>query len=235
MMSYANRGGVIPLAWVFSALCVLFAAVAAHAQVTDRQPHPPRAEAIDNRYNQGHYYPRRGAVVRTLPPGYRRYFHRGRALYYYDGVWYAPGRRGFVVVRPPIGMYVSALPSYYTTVWLGGVPYHYADDTVYRWEAGTDTYQVVLPPSGADRAAQVPPAGPAEPASDSFFAYPNDGQTSEQQAADRYECHAWSKNQTGFDPTEPGGGVAADQNKTKRSEYDRAVSACLEARRYSVR
>lgn len=234
-MSYANRGGVIPLAWVFSALCVLFAAVAAHAQVTDRQPHPPRTEATDNRYNHGHYYPRRGAVVRTLPPGYRRYFHRGRALYYYDGVWYAPGRRGFVVVRPPIGMYVSALPSYYTTVWLGGVPYHYADDTVYRWEAGTDTYQVVLPPSGADRAAQVPPAGPAEPASDSFFAYPNDGQTSEQQAADRYECHAWSKNQTGFDPTEPGGGVAADQNKTKRSEYDRAVSACLEARRYSVR
>jgi hypothetical protein len=220
---------------IFSALFLLFAAVSAHAQATDRHSHPPRAEAVDNRSNRGHYYPRRGAMVRTLPPGYRPYFHRGRPLYYYDGIWYAPGRRGFVVVRPPIGMYVSVLPRYHSTVWLGGVPYHYADDAFYRWEPATDTYQVVPPPPGVDRLADVAPAAPAEPAGDSFFAYPNDGQTSEQQAADRYECHAWSKNQTGFDPTEPGGGVAADQNRPKRTEYDRAMSACLEARRYSVR
>src|ERR1700691_5659513 len=98
-------------------------------------------------------------------------------------------------------MYVSVLPRYHSTVWLGGVPYHYADDAFYRWEPATDTYQVVPPPPGVDRLADVAPAAPAEPAGDSFFAYPNDGQTSEQQAADRYECHAWSKNQTGFDPT----------------------------------
>jgi hypothetical protein len=220
---------------IFSALFLLFAAVSAHAQATDRHSHPPRAEAVDNRSNRGHYYPRRGAMVRTLPPGYRPYFHRGRPLYYYDGIWYAPGRRGFVVVRPPIGMYVSVLPRYHSTVWLGGVPYHYADDAFYRWEPATDTYQVVPPPPGVDRLADVAAAAPAEPAGDSFFAYPNDGQTSEQQSADRYECHAWSKNQTGFDPTEPGGGVAADQNNSKRTEYDRAMSACLEARRYSVR
>lgn len=33
------------------------------------------------------------------------------------------------------------------------------------------------------------------------FAYPNGGQSQEQQAADRFQCHQWSVSQTGFDPT----------------------------------
>jgi hypothetical protein len=235
MMNSQHRDRVIPSARILSALLVLFGAVSVYAQAIDRHPAPLRAQAVDYRFNHGHYYPRRGAVVRTLPPGYRPYFYRGNRLYYYDGVWYAPGRRGFVIVRPPIGMYVPVLPRYYNTVWLGGIPYHYADDTFYRWEPATDTYEVVSAPPGADRPAALPPVVPAEPASDSFYAYPQDGQTSEQQAADRYECHGWSKNQTGFDPTEPGGGVAPDQNRSKRSDYDRAMGACLEARHYTVR
>ena len=33
------------------------------------------------------------------------------------------------------------------------------------------------------------------------FAYPNLGQSEEQQSRDRFECHQWSVSQTGFDPT----------------------------------
>lgn len=33
------------------------------------------------------------------------------------------------------------------------------------------------------------------------FAYPNVGQTEEEQSRDRFECHQWSVSQTGFDPT----------------------------------
>ncbi len=33
------------------------------------------------------------------------------------------------------------------------------------------------------------------------FAYPNVGQSEEQQSRDRFECHQWSVTQTGFDPT----------------------------------
>jgi len=200
MMNCPNPDRFLLSAGMLSALFVLSAAVSAHA--SDRQLHPARAEAVDNRYNHGAHDPRLGAVVRTLPP---------------------------------IGMHVPMLPRYHNTVWLGGVPYHYADETFYRWETGTDTYEVVSAPAGADRLAVPPPAVPAEPPNDPIYAYPQDGQTSEQQAADRYECHAWSKNQTGFDPAEPGGGVAPDQNKSKRSGYDRAMSACLEARHYTVR
>jgi hypothetical protein len=33
------------------------------------------------------------------------------------------------------------------------------------------------------------------------FAYPNAGQSEQQQSKDRYECHQWAVSQTGFDPT----------------------------------
>lgn len=33
------------------------------------------------------------------------------------------------------------------------------------------------------------------------FAYPNGGQSQEQQAQDRFQCHQWAVSQTGFDPT----------------------------------
>lgn len=36
------------------------------------------------------------------------------------------------------------------------------------------------------------------------FAYPNAGQSQQQQQADSYQCHQWAVSQTGFDPTQPG-------------------------------
>ena len=50
------------------------------------------------------------------------------------------------------------------------------------------------------RAAPPPP-------SDDLFIYPQNGQSSEQQASDKYECHQWAVGQTGFDPTQAGGGL----------------------------
>jgi hypothetical protein len=35
------------------------------------------------------------------------------------------------------------------------------------------------------------------------FIYPTKGQSPEQQSRDRYECHTWAVQQTGFDPTRP--------------------------------
>ena len=34
-----------------------------------------------------------------------------------------------------------------------------------------------------------------------LFIYPKDGQSAEQQQKDRYECHVWAAEQTGFDPS----------------------------------
>jgi opacity protein-like surface antigen len=78
------------------------------------------------------------------------------------------------------------------------------------------------------------PAPPPGQAAGGISISPKNGQTLQQQASDRYACHSWAKNQTGFDPTRPGGGVAQNEEASRRSEYRRAISACLEGRGYTV-
>jgi hypothetical protein len=62
-----------------------------------------------------------------------------------------------------------------------------------------------------------------------LYVYPAGGQSAQQLADDRYACHTWSVDQTGFDPTLGAGSV--DQ----ADAYARAMTACLEARNYVVR
>jgi hypothetical protein len=63
---------------------------------------------------------------------------------------------------------------------------------------------------------------------------PKFGQTQEQLAADRADCQRWAKGQTGFDPTQYGGGVEPSDYNTRRQQYGRATAACLEGHGYSV-
>jgi hypothetical protein len=193
-----------------------------------------RGQVLDNRYNHGHYYPARGAVVRELPGGYRPYFFHNEHYYFAGGVWYHAGPGGFLVVGPPVGLFIATLPAFYTTLWFGGVPYYYANDVYYQWNAPQNGYVVVDPPAGADQPGAAP-AGPGPAPADNVYIYPRNGQTADQQAADRFECHDWAKNQTGFDPTQPGGGVPPGDGGSKREQYQRAMGACLEARGYSVK
>jgi hypothetical protein len=185
-----------------------------------------RGQVLDSRYNHGHYYPALGASVRVLPEGYRPFYFRGSPFYFYGGVWYAPGGPGFLVVRPPFGLVISVLPPYYSTVWIDGLPYYYANDVYYTWDPAQNGYAVVAPPANADQPSSAPPGAPSG-AADNLIIYPKNGQTPDRQAADRYECHNWAKGQTGFDPTQPGGGA--------RSPYDRAMAACLTGRGYEVK
>jgi hypothetical protein len=194
-------------------------------------PRDARGYVLDARYGHNHYYPPRGYAVSVLPRGYVTVHYHGGPYYYHAGVWYRPYGPRFVVVRPAVGLFVPFLPSFYTTVWFGGVPYYYADDVYYAYRPGRG-YEVVNPPGGA--AAQGTTTAPSSTASD-LFIYPKNGQSEEQQAKDKYECHSWAVNQSGFDPTQPLGGVAEDQAAAKRQDYQRARQACLEARGYSVK
>jgi hypothetical protein len=223
--------------WI-SGLWVLALAGIATSFAEDRghaeRAYAPRGQVLDNRYNHGQYYPPRGAVVRDLPGGYRPYVYGGQRFYFSSGIWYAPGAYGFVVTRPPFGLFVTVLPPFYSTVWFGGAPYYYANDVYYQWRPDMNGYVVAPPPPGADQPGDAPPA-PA-PAGDDFYVYPRGGQTPEQQSADRYECHGWARTQTGFDPTQPGGGAPpGGPSGAGRDQYQRAITACLEARGYSVR
>ncbi|MDF1576912.1 MAG: DUF6515 family protein [Desulfurivibrionaceae bacterium] len=182
---------------------------------------------FDKRYSHNRSYPKPGLRVRELPRGSRYLPYRRNHFYYQGGSWYRPVRDGFTVIIPPPGLVVSALPPYYTTIWVRGAPYYYAYGVYYVWRPDEGVYVVTEPPPESEVDEQPPMA-------EQLFIYPKAGQDDEQQASDRYECHSWSVEQTGFDPTRPGGNVPPEQHPDKRRDYQRAMKACLEARDYSV-
>ncbi len=197
-------------------------------QVRQEVRHDARGYVLDNRYNHNHYYPPRGYVVAGVPRGATIVRRGGVPYYFHEGIWYRPSGPRFVVVAPPVGLFVSTLPPFYTTVWWRGVPYYYADDTYYVWRPERHGYVVSEPPSESEVTPQAAGGG-------DLFIYPKNGQSEEQQAKDRYECHSWGSQQTGFDPTQSSGGVPESQAAAKRADYQRAMTACLEARGYSVK
>jgi hypothetical protein len=102
----------------------------------------------------------------------------------------------------------------------------------YNWQPDQNGYAVVDPPENADAPSPPPDTSQQAPQQD-LIIYPKNGQSKDQQAADQFECHMWAKGQTGFDPTQPGGGAQGGASMS-RSNYDRAMSACLQARGYQV-
>jgi hypothetical protein len=184
-------------------------------------------EFHDTRYHLDHYYPARGTRSGVLPND-RVIINRGGDRFYYSGgVWYRQSAGGYVVVHPPYHVFVPLLPPFYTTIWIGGFPYYYANDAYYVWRPDQGQYEVVPPPDDSGATTQPPPSSP------DVFVYPKNNQTDAQQAQDKYECHKWAAAQSGFDPVQNTGGVAPDQSK--RLEYQGAMGSCLEGRGYSVK
>ena len=223
--------------WVRLGSVLIALAVLGSAGAPAEEHGRPRARApehYDARFRHDHYYPDRGAFVAGVPGRPYVYERPGGRFYYSGGTWYAPRGPSFVVVAAPVGVFVPVLPPFYTTVWFGGVPYYYANDTYYAWSEAQDGYQVIDPPADIQAATTEAPQPPL-PHEDELYVYPQNGQSAEQQATDKYECHKWAYSQTGFDPTQAGGGVAPDQTVARGEEYRRAIRACLEGRGYSVR
>ena len=169
------------------------------------------------------HYPSHGTVIQVLPPAHRIVTYRGSRYMFWEGVWYRPSGSRFVVIAPPIGIVVPVLPIGYLSLWIGGTRYYYANDVYYLPDP--HGYVVVERPAGA-------PAYPEDDAADTahpLFVYPRQGQSEAQQADDRYECHRWARDQTGFDPSR------AEPDAAAHADYDRAMTACLEGRGYTVR
>ena len=204
-----------------------------------RQPPPPGPPPGGGQYRQPpppgqppprQYYPPRGSYYHGPPRGSSVVFYGGVNYYYGGGAWYRPYGPSYVVVAPPFGVVVPALPPYYATVWVGGAPYYYANEIYYAPVPGG--YMVVEAPKASPA---PPPVGPEMPSEAKVFIYPNQGQDEKQQADDRYDCHRWAVSQTGYDPTQPPPGLTPDQSSQKRADYRRAMGACLEGRGYTVK
>ncbi|MGO9138621.1 MAG: hypothetical protein ACLP9S_04855 [Syntrophales bacterium] len=131
----------------------------------------------------------------------------------YWGWWWAP----WAVIGS-----AAVLAPYYAPYYYG--PYYYAP--------------YYAPPSVVIREqpqVYVQPAPSAQPSTERLFVYARQGQSEELQAKDRYECHSWAVSQTHYDPTQPVGGMSQAQLNQIRSNYQRAIGACLDGRGYTTR
>ncbi len=129
-----------------------------------------------------------------------------------------PGpRMGAPVPGPYVGpRHGPGLPSDARALWIAGALYFVAAGTYYLWSAERNRYEPVPAPANVE--------------SYNVIAYPSIGQSDEQQGRDRYECHNWAVQQSGFDPAQATRAPAAEVSST----YRRALSACLQGRGYSV-
>ena len=154
--------------------------------------------------------------------------------------------------------FYAALPIGYATYWWGGVPYYYTNGAYYVYDNDYDGYVATDPPplvgqggdatpppqgyqgappqgyQGAPGSNYAPPGAGGSPAGstspDNLFVYPKNGQSDQQTAQDKFECHKWAQGQTGFDPTQP-----ASNSSGNPADYRRAMIACLEARGYTAK
>jgi hypothetical protein len=154
--------------------------------------------------------------------GFRGYGYGFRGGYYGWGGCCGYGWWGW-----PGGLFLATLPLYYSTLWWDGVPYYYADDNYYIYNAQAGGYVSVAPPAGLAPGAapvgapgSVPMAPAGGPGSADLFVYPKNAQSADQQEHDRQECRSWAASQSGA---------------TSRADNLRAQTACLEARGYSVK
>jgi hypothetical protein len=191
-------------------------------------------------YTAGGYHPAGAAFAPATS-----YWHGGYAWAggYWHGVFWP-----HVWFYPGWAWYLPVLPLGYATFWWGGVPYYYYNNLYYTWSPADNGYIVTNPPPadtgdntdpGTDPSApgqydQAAPASYSAPPQSSgsaadVYLYPRNGQSEAQTQNDRYECHSWAVNQTGYDPTR------SQQTSGNAADYQRAMVACLDARGYSAR
>lgn len=188
----------------------------------------PKGYRYDNRFRHDRYYPSSGFRFRNLP---RRHFeirYRNRPYFYSRGIWYLRTGPQFIVTVPPHGIVVPFLPPFYTTLWVSGVPYYYANDVYYIWQPARNGYVVTNPPQDInEQETQLLP--------EQLFIYPKQGQSEQKQTDDRYQCHRWAVSQTAYDPSQPPEKLSQQELGSKRENYQKAIKTCLEGRGYSVR
>ena len=190
----------------------------------------------DHRYIRGPWYSTRyltpfpihrhkiGHRIKILPRHYVRIIIGGFPYFYYTGVFYRPFESSYIVVTAPIGAFVKTLPIGFIAFTIGLSTYYHVNDAYYVWDEDKEGYRVVAEPAGATEAIKEATAG-------RLVVYPKEGQSEEQQAKDRYECHRWAVTESGIDPSLE----EQEFDTSDRDIYRRAIAACLEGRGYIVK
>ena len=167
-----------------------------------------------------YYYGSYPLFLAALPGVYATYWWGSVPYYYVNNVYYtwsAPDA-GYVVTDPPPMLSNDDLGAIEAEA-------GFVDDTASTTAAPPPPADNPGPGYGpGPRYGAPPPVQGTE-----IYAYPRNGQSPDQQARDKFECHQWARQQSNYDPTNPGYGAAGGPEN-----YRRAMIACLQARGYSA-
>lgn len=165
-----------------------------------------------------------GYHTHALPRGWVHIgIYGGHSYFYVSGAFFRAYDGGYIVARAPLGALIGELPYGYIAFGIGPEIYYYVNETYYLWDNEREMYFVVEKPVGADEALAAATEG-------RLRVYPRHGQSQEQEAMDRYECHRWAVSVSRFDPTLED----TDYDSPATQEYRHAIAACLRARGYDV-
>lgn len=113
-----------------------------HAEREDREHHEHR-DHNGHRYYRYHDHPKFGLRLSFIPDMFFHLWIDGVEFTYYDGLYYRCEGPDYVIVEPPIGALVPAIPADYIPVVIRGVTYYTCDGIYYvRTREG---YRVVPP------------------------------------------------------------------------------------------
>ena len=99
----------------------------------------------DHHFYRYHDHPHYGDREHFLPDGYFTVWVGGTSYFYYDGLYYIREGYDYVLVNPPIGAYVSAIPPDFQAISINGRVY-YTDNGVYYILTQHHGYKVVAQP-----------------------------------------------------------------------------------------
>lgn len=111
--------------------------------------HHPRNHIQYNPYYRYTNLPHWGYTYRAVPRGTFIYPHGGIQYYYYNGIYYKPVGKKYVIVKAPIGIRVGSLPSGNVHMVINGRKYFYYYGTYYARSLSNKEYITVEPPIGA--------------------------------------------------------------------------------------
>lgn len=197
---------------------------------TNRHLYRPRYSRNYRSYPRVHYGHRHsyGHRIQTLPYGFISFSIGGLIYYYASGNYYRGYGGYYEVVTPPMGALITVPPPGYKVIYIDSNQYYFASGVYYIWDDIRRGYRVVPPPEVIHESREEFPK--TLESSLDIFAYPNTGQSKNEQANDRYDCHLWAVGETDFDPS-----LEQSSSGLELSEYKRAITACLEARDYTVK
>lgn len=152
--------------WAAQLGCLVLAGALALPQVAlARDSRPDRDQDSQPRRGHGSQTGRghNPQVVPRLPKGHQEYVYKGTRYYGHGGVYYRPSGHGYVVSRPPRGLFIrGGLPLGFATLVVAGLTYYTLAGIFYR--PAPNGYVVVDAPVGV--VVNSPPpqvVAPSEP------------------------------------------------------------------------